>query len=122
MLVGVHVAVGEEVEVLGLAMPQMQRKGRAAVQHEVLGDATKLVPESALCRRQDIEAGAEYLGHLLAASLPRTRAQSEAVEDCVRPLSFQTPDPTAWCGSAAACPWRGWSPPGPARRCPWRPS
>jgi hypothetical protein len=40
-------------------MPEVQRDGRAAVQHEVLGNAAKLVPETPLRWRQDVDTGTE---------------------------------------------------------------
>jgi hypothetical protein len=49
----------EKIEVHGLAMSEMQRNGRAAIEHELLGHGGQLVPQSTLRRAQDVEARRE---------------------------------------------------------------
>jgi hypothetical protein len=63
-------------------MPEMQRERSSAVQHEVLGNSTKLVPETPLRRRQDVEAGAECLGHLSRKFYPERTSEASTFKGC----------------------------------------
>lgn len=62
-MVGIERTIGEKVEVHGLPVPKLQGDRRPAVEHEFRGHGGKLVPQPALRRREDIEAGRKVLNH-----------------------------------------------------------
>jgi hypothetical protein len=60
---GLDVTLSEEVEVLRLAVAEMESKRRSAVENEMPWDTGQFVPEAALGGRQNVKAWAEFVGH-----------------------------------------------------------
>jgi len=52
---GIGGAITEEIEIDGLAAPEMKRKGRSEVENEFLRQSAKLIPQQALWRGKAIK-------------------------------------------------------------------